>query len=116
MRIKELKNLLQAEVILGEENSDEEIYYGFGSDLMSDVLTYVDENTALLTGLTCLSAIRTAEMLDVSVIIFVRGKSPAEDIINLAVERDMTLLKTDYTLYEACGILYNAGLRPCKRG
>jgi hypothetical protein len=78
---------------------------------MSDVLTFVKEQTVLLTGLNNPQVIRTAEMLDVSCIVFVRGKKPTQDIINMALERDIVLLSTDNTLFEACGKLYEGGLR-----
>jgi hypothetical protein len=55
--------------------------------------------------------IRTAELLDVSAIVFVRGKTPTNDIVEMAIERDIVLLSTNYTLFEACGKLYQAGLR-----
>jgi hypothetical protein len=74
-------------------------------------LTFVKEQTVLLTGLNNPQVIRTAEMLDVSCIVFVRGKKPTQDIINMALERDIVLLSTDNTLFEACGKLYEGGLR-----
>ena len=111
MKIREIKELLNAQVLADDQSLDKEIYSACGSDLMSDVLAFVKNGTVLLTGLTNPHVIRTAEVLDVSAIVFVRGKIPSQDIINMAIERSIILLTTQYTLFEACGILYNAGLR-----
>ena len=77
---------------------------------MSDVLAFSKVKMALLTGLTNPHVVRTGEMLDVVVIIFVRGKVPSEEIVELAKERDIAILTTNFTLYEACGELYKHGL------
>lgn len=111
MKIRTIKEVLKAELLVGEELLDREIVSACGSDLMSDVLAFVKERTVLLTGLTNPQVIRTAELLDVSAIVFVRGKKPTADIVDMAIEHDIVLLTTDYTLFEACGKLYQAGLR-----
>jgi len=112
LRIRKIKEILKANLLVGrEETLDQEIVYACGSDLMSDVLAFVKEQTVLLTGLINPQVIRTAELLDVSAIVFVRGKTPTPDIVDMAIERDIVLLSTDYTLFEACGKLYQAGLR-----
>lgn len=111
MKIRTIKELLDARLIVGEDFLDSEVLSACGSDLMSDVLTYVKEQTVLLTGLNNPQVVRTAEMLDVSAIVFVRGKVPTTDIIQMAVERNIVLLSTANTLFEACGKLYEGGLR-----
>jgi DRTGG domain. len=111
LKIRTIKEVLKAELLVGEELLDREIVSACGSDLMSDVLAFVKERTVLLTGLTNPQVIRTAELLDVSAIVFVRGKKPTADIVDMAIEHDIALLTTDYTLFEACGKLYQAGLR-----
>ncbi len=111
MKISTIKELLDARLIVGEDFLDHEVVSACGSDLMSDVLAFVKEQTVLLTGLNNPQVIRTAEMLDVSAIVFVRGKNPTKDIIDMAIDRDIVLLSTDNTLFEACGKLYVAGLR-----
>ena len=84
-----------------------------GADLMSDVLAFTHAGTLLLTGLTNPQVVRTAEMAGIRAIIFVRGKRPPRETIALAEEKGIPLLATRYTLYEACGRLYNAGLPGC---
>lgn len=110
MHIKELTILLEAQFLCGE-NLDKEVLSACGSDLMSDVLTFVNEQTVLLTGLTNTQVIRTAEMVDIPVIVFVRGKMPSEDVIQMAAERNIALLMTRYTMFEACGLLYQSGIK-----
>ncbi|NLJ40150.1 MAG: hypothetical protein GX352_00845 [Clostridiales bacterium] len=111
MRIGTVKELLDAQLIVGEGLLDHRVVSACGSDLMSDVLAFVKEQTLLLTGLNNPQVIRTAEMLDVSAIVFVRGKIPTPDIIEMAIDRDIVLLSTENTLFEACGKLYEGGLR-----
>lgn len=110
MTIREIKELINARVLWGEDLMDGEILSACGSDLMSDVLAYVKEQTLLLTGLTNVQVIRTAEMIDVKLIVFVRGKTPAPDLLGMAEQRGIALMSTGLTLYEACGVLYQNGL------
>ncbi len=110
MKICDVTNILSAEVLCGEKNLNNEVFYAFGSDLMSDVLAYVKGKTVLLTGLTNQQVVRTAEMADLSAIVFVRGKKPEAEIINLAIENDIVLILTKDTMYTASGKLYSNGL------
>lgn len=111
MQLKEVKALLDAKLWIGEEQLTSEVYTACGCDLMSDVLAFAKEKVLLLTGLVNLQVIRTAEMLDIKAIVFVRGKSPTEDMIALAKEKGMIIFSTEEPLYMACGKLYEAGLR-----
>ena len=110
MTIREIITLLDARVLLGGNSLDRQVYSGCGSDLMSDVLAFVKENTALITGLTNLHVIRTAEMVDINCIIFARGKLPDDEMLKRAKELDLVVLSTANTAYTACGILYKNGL------
>ena len=111
MKISEVRDLLDAKVISGEELLDREVYSACGSDMMSDVLAYVKDQSVLLTGLVNSQVIRTAEMMDMVCIVFVRSKMPTEEMISLAKEMDIALLATDKRMYNACGRLYAGGLR-----
>ncbi len=112
MRLREIKEILSAEIILGEEELNREINLAGATDLMSDALALLGEGGALLlTGLVTPQVIRTAEMLDLSAIVFVRGKMPPKETIELAKKINIPLLRTKYPMYEACGRLYSAGLR-----
>ena len=110
MKISVIKDLLDAEVVCGEEFLDHEVHSACGSDMMSDVLTYVKDQAVLLTGLVNPQVIRTAEMMDMVCIVFVRSKTPSEEMIRLAKESDMVILCTKKRMYEACGKLYLGGL------
>lgn len=111
MYLHEIRGILDAEVITGKSRMDREVDFAFGADLMSDVLAFVNERTVLLTGLTNPQVIRTAEMMDIAAIIYVRGKRPDDASLELAEENSMTIMCTPYTLYTTSGILYRAGLR-----
>ena len=110
MRISEVKEILNAEVVCGENLLDEEVFSACGCDLMSDVLAFVKNQGLLLTGLNNPQVVRTAFMMDMKAIVFVRGKNPDEEVVQLAKLKDIILLKTDERLYSACGKLYSAGL------
>lgn len=110
LSLMEVQKVLDAKVLIGHDLMHKKVSYACGSDLMSDVLAFVKEQTLLLTGLTNIHVIRTAELLDVTAIVFVRGKYPTQEIINMAVERSIALFSTGDTLYTACGKLYQAGL------
>ena len=110
MKISTMKELLDAEVLTCEENIGRHVYSACGCDLMSDVLAYVKDQAVLLTGLVNPQVIRTAEMMDMICIVFVRSKTPTEEMLKLASESGMVIMKTDKRLYEACGLLYENGL------
>lgn len=110
MKIGKIKELLNAEVVCGEDFLDHDVFSACGSDMMSDVLAYVKDQAVLLTGLVNSQVIRTAEMMDMVCIVFVRSKQPTNEMIELAKENGIVILTTDLRLYEACGELYINGL------
>ncbi len=114
MKLGDIAKLLDAKVIVGDTTALEmEIKIACGADLMSDVLAYTKEKTLLLTGLTQSQVIRTAELMDLNAVIFVRGKKPDQNAIRLAKEKDIPLLMTDLPLFESCGLLFGQGVRGC---
>ena len=116
MKASEVARILNAEVVCGREYLNEiEVDWAFGADMMSDVLAFVCEKTLFLTGMLNAHAIRTAEIMDIRCIVFVRGKQVTGEIRGLAEERNMVILSTDKTLFTSCGMLYEAGLRGCPR-
>ncbi|MBR5524086.1 MAG: hypothetical protein IKU51_02305 [Clostridia bacterium] len=110
MKISTICELLGARVLSGEEKLGEHVYSACGSDMMSDVLAYVKDQAVLLTGLVNTQVVRTAEMMDMRCVVFVRDKQPGPDILQLAQESGIVVLATSRRLYEACGILYSNGL------
>ncbi len=110
MKISDIKTLLDAKVLCGEEHLDRDVFSACGSDMMSDVLAYVKDQAVLLTGLVNSQVIRTAEMMDMICIVFVRSKKPTDDMIELARESGLVLMNTEKRMYEACGLLYTSGL------
>jgi predicted transcriptional regulator len=110
MTVARIAQLLDADFYCGEDLKDVEILSGFGCDIMSDALAYMNAGALFLTGLVNPQVIRTAEMMDVSCIVLVRGKQPTDAMVELAKERNMALLSTRYRLFNACGILYAAGM------
>ena len=112
MTLKHIAELLNAKVLCGESRMDEEFKFAFASDLMSDVLTLEEHNPIILTGLCNIQTIRTCEMGNLSVIIFVRKKKPSQEMIELAEDNDMVLMECEYSMFKASGILYQNGMEP----
>lgn len=110
MKISTIRELLGATVVCGEELLGDHVYSACGSDMMSDVLAFVKDQAVLLTGLVNTQVVRTAEMMDMRCIVFVRSKQPTPEIVELARESGIVLLATPKRMYEACGILYANGL------
>ena len=110
MKISQIMEHLDAKVIWGEEHLGRHVYSACGSDMMSDVLAYVKDQAVLLTGLVNPQVVRTAVMMDMVCIVFVRSKMPSQEMIDLARESGIVLLTTKKRMYEACGILYSNGL------
>ena len=110
MTIRDIAKTLSAEVICGEENLEDDVHSACGSDMMSDVLAFVKDHAVLITGLCNPQVIRTAEMMDIVCICFVRGKVPDEAMIELARDREIVLMTTKMRMFTACGVLYEKGL------
>ncbi|MDF1570928.1 MAG: hypothetical protein P1P82_04865 [Bacteroidales bacterium] len=112
MKIQEIANIINGQVLTSGLDAGREISQAFSSDLMSDVLTRDYEDTVLITGLANLQAIRTAEMSDIGLIIIARGKEVGEEMIRLAESSDIVLIKSAYSLFRISGLLYEAGIKP----
>jgi len=110
MTVRKIKDILEAYVITGETQLETEVFSACGSDMMSDVLAYVKEQSVLLTGLINPQVVRTAQMMDMHCIVFVRGKQPDKEVINLAKDYGIVLLGTTQRMFTACGLLYEHGL------
>ena len=111
MTLKEIKDLVQGEIICGEDYLDQQIECVFASDLMSDVLTLKD-TPMLVTGLCNIQTIRTCDMASLDIIVVVRNKKVTDDMIELAEDDDMVILSCPYSMFKACGLLYDAGIKP----
>ena len=111
MKVRDIVAKLEGVLYTGEDLLDTDIQAACGADLMSDVMAFVKENVVLLTGLVNPQAIRTADLMDIRVIVFVRGKTPPKDMIAEAERTGMAVIATKYSMFLACGRLYEAGIR-----
>lgn len=110
MTIKDIADLLEGKVLCCEDRLESVVHTACGSDMMSDVLAFVKDQAVLLTGLLNPQVVRTAEMMDIICIVFVRGKKPDESVVELAADRGITVISTGFRMFEACGKLYQGGL------
>jgi len=113
MTLEEMKDILGAEIVIGSECMDIEIRDAFAADLLSDVLAFAKEGTLLITGITNPQVVRTAEMLELVGIVFVRGKKPDAETMKLAQIKKVPILSTPYIMFETCGRLFKSGLCGC---
>ncbi len=111
MTISRIIDILEARLLTKGADCTREVHTACGSDMMSDVLAYVKDQAVLLTGLNNPQVVRTADMMDMICIVFVRGKAPDEMLLTLAEERGIAVMATDKTMFTACGLLYSEGLR-----
>ena len=112
MKIANVVKLLNAKVITGSSKLDEEVLYGFASDLLSDVLTIDRERLLLLTGMANLQAIRTAEMAEIICVVFVRDKKMTPEMIELASENNIVTIESPFSLFRTISVLHDNGLQP----
>ncbi len=112
MTIKEIRDILNAKVLCGDENLNYRIEVAFASDLMSDVLTLKNDHVLLITGLANMQTIRTAEMSDIACVIFARNKKVSPEMLELAKENELIVLECQYSVFKTCGLLFQAGIQP----
>lgn len=110
MKLSNIISQLEAEIHTSNPDFEMDICTACGSDLMSDVMAFSKENALLLTGLVNPQVIRTAEMMDIEVVVFVRGKKPQPVMIELANEKGIVLLSTQHPMFTACGKLHSCGI------
>ena len=110
MKIREIQQLLNATLLCGEENLEHDVFSACCSDMMSDVLAYVKDQGVLVTGLINPQVIRTASMMDMVCIVFVRNKEPSEAMLDLARDFGLVVMRSSLRAFEACGRLYEGGL------
>lgn len=109
MKVSEIRDVLDA-VVFNEVEEDLAVDYGYSCDLMSDVLAFAQNNDVLLTGTVNPQVIRTCQMVDIRVIVFVRDKQPAQELIEQATRAGILLMGTRHSMYNASSLLYEAGL------
>ncbi|NCA98409.1 MAG: hypothetical protein EOM08_00200 [Clostridia bacterium] len=112
MQLSKCVDVISANVLVTGDDMDLEVNVACGADLMSDVMAFsCSTNQMMLTGLVNPQTIRTAEMMDVKVIVFVRGKVPDRGMLDLAQEKGICVLSTPLPMFSACGILYQNGVK-----
>lgn len=122
MKLTEIIKKYDCHVYHEEAFMDKDIEFAFCSDLMSDALVIMNsvkddrilDHSILITGLATQQSIRTAEMLDVNVVLLVRGKIPSDKVIQLALESNIILISTSYTMFNISGMMYQDGIRGIK--
>jgi predicted transcriptional regulator len=113
--LAEVRDLLEAKIVVGDEKLETVVHTAFGADLMSDVLAFARSGCLLITGLSNVQAIRTAYALDIAAIVICRGKALNDKFVEIARDLGIPILWTPFILFEACGRLYREGITGCVR-
>jgi len=114
LTLEDISNVVNAKVLCGGDKLDKiEVPRAYACDLMSDVLALCSPGALLITGLTNVQIVRTAQMLDIPGVLFVRGKNPMQDTVSLAGDSGISLIVTNMSMFKACGLLYEKGVKPC---
>jgi len=111
MTVREIREILDAEIFCCCHILDREMYVACGSDALSDILFSAKDETVLLSGLNDVQLVRTADLLDMDCVILVRGKTPEPELIELARRQEICVMSTEHSMFTACGLLYKNGLR-----
>ena len=110
MKLAEVKELLRGEVLVGEDHLGVEICDVVASDGMSEILAFARSSELMITGLTNIQSIRTADIAGVRAVVYCRGKIPDKRVLDFAREKNIPVLITVMGMFEICGILYAKGL------
>ena len=110
MKLSQIVEALEAKVLTGDDLLEKDIDTCGASDLMSDILAGLSEGCILLTGLTTVQVIRTAMVAEVGAVVFVRGKTPPQEVIDLAQEQELPLISSPYSMFVSCGRLHACNL------
>ena len=111
MKLIEIGDILQCEVLAGEDDLSREVETVVASDGMSEILAFAHPGALMITGLTNVQSARTADIANVRAIIYIRGKRPDEKAINLAQKSNIPVLATRLGMFDVCGILRERGLK-----
>ncbi len=111
MKLSEIREILQCEILAGEEDLQVEVYQVVASDGMSEILAFAKSKELMITGLTNIQSIRTADIAGVSAVLYCRGKRPDKKVIEFAKQKRIPVLITQMVMFDICGILYNKGLK-----
>jgi predicted transcriptional regulator len=111
MMLSEIRDILQAEVLTGEEDLSADVQQVVASDGMSEILAFAKSRELMITGLTNIQSIRTADIAGVSAVIYCRGKYPDRKVIDFARQKKIPVMATRMVMFDICGILYARGLK-----
>ena len=111
MTLSEIRDILQADVLTGEEDLSADVQQVVASDGMSEILAFAKSRELMITGLTNIQSIRTADIAGVCAVVYCRGKLPDRKVVDFARQKKIPVLVTRMVMFDICGILYGRGLK-----
>lgn len=111
MKLAKIRDILQCEVLAGEDDLSRQVEVVVASDGMSEILAFARPGALMITGLTNVQSVRTADIANVRAIVYIRGKRPNETTIDLARRIDLPVLAASLGMFDVCGILHENGLK-----
>ncbi len=111
MKLSEIRDLLNCEILAGEDDLSFDVHAVVASDGMSEILAFAKSRELMITGLTNIQSIRTADIAGVAAVLYCRGKRPDKKVIDFARLKRIPVLTTKMVMFDICGVLFNKGLK-----
>jgi predicted transcriptional regulator len=111
MKLAEIRDILECEVLTDDDDLSVEVHQVVASDGMSEILAFAKSSELMITGLTNIQSIRTADIAGVSAVIYCRGKRPDKKVVDFAKLKRIPVMITKMVMFDICGILYNKWLK-----
>jgi predicted transcriptional regulator len=111
MKLDEVRDVLECEVLAGEEDLGIDIQRVVASDGMSEILAFANSRELMITGLTNIQSIRTADIAGCSAVVYCRGKRPDNKVIEFAKNKRIPVLVTRMVMFDICAVLAGKGLK-----
>ena len=111
MKLQEIKGILRCVLLTDDPDLSFEVESVVASDGMSEILAFHYPGALMITGLTNIQSVRTADVADAKAIVYIRGKRPNEKTIDLAKQKGIPVLATELGMFDVCGILREHGLK-----
>ncbi len=105
MKLEAIKDILQCNVLTGDLDLSIEVDTVVASDGMREILAFHTPGALMITGLTNIQSVRTADIADVRAIVYIRGKWPNEKVVELARDKNIVVMATGLGMFDVCGIL-----------
>lgn len=111
MKLKEIIDKLNLEVITAADKLDKEITRGYCSDLMSDVMANSKQGDIWITLQIHQNIVAVSSLNNLSAIVIINDRKPEQETIEKAEKEGIPILLSKLPAFEFIGKLFNLGIR-----